>query len=276
MRAVNAIMPSGAGRLPSIVPPARYWIPFAAASITVTTAPTVTARGRSPGSSGSSWARTAAFLASERDSRDGRGVTGLGAGFTATFGSLRRFLLRLPTDRLPAQHLGGGARIVRVANRANNGDAFGADLPRPPGVDAADREPRLAHVLLGVADELEADRRDARLRCRLVHGSDAQVVDGRIARRCVDLRRRVRREADEHLRSHRGANVRDRLVVLADVHAVGIAGESKVRPVVHHEQRVVLVAQLAQPAAARHDLLVGRVLLAELHDVHAALQSRRH
>src|SRR4051794_17512457 len=133
--------------------------------------------GRSPGASGSRRARTAAFLASERDSRGGRATGRAAGGFAATAGSLPRLLLRLPTDRLPAQHLGGGAWVLRVADRAHHGDAFCAHLADARCIDPPDREPRLARVLLGVADQLEADRLDARLRGRRVNRADAQVVD---------------------------------------------------------------------------------------------------
>ena len=69
---------------------------------------------------------------------------------------------------------------------------------------------------------------------------------------------------------------RDRHVVLADVHAVGAAGEREVGPVVHDEQRAVLVAQRrAAHAPARTSSSSRRVLVAQLHDVHAAAQRRR-
>src|SRR5437016_13567114 len=96
------------------------------ASTVATAAPTVTALGRSPCSRGSSCARTAAFLASERDGR------GAGAGRGAVAGSARRFLLRLPTHRLPherpAQRRGGGARVGGVADRADDRYPLGTGL----------------------------------------------------------------------------------------------------------------------------------------------------
>src|SRR4051794_31245007 len=110
---------------------------FPMASTVATTAPTVTAPGRSPGSSGSSCARAASFFTSERE---GLGAVATGRGVCA---ATRRFLLRLPTDYLPAESLGCGARVLGVADRAHHGDPVGADLVRPFSVDAADREPRL-------------------------------------------------------------------------------------------------------------------------------------
>src|SRR3954470_11287245 len=99
----------------------------------VTTAPTVTARGRSPGASGSSCARTAAFLASERDSREGRGAgAGRGVVVAGALDPLRRFLLRLPTDRLPDGSFAEGRRrsagVRRITDGAHYRDPLGTDL----------------------------------------------------------------------------------------------------------------------------------------------------
>src|SRR5436853_4887871 len=97
---------------------------LASASALATPAPTVTAAGRSPVSSGSSCARTAAFLASEREAR-GAGAARGGAGRGAVAGSARRFLLRLPTHRLPAERVaqrgGGSGRAGSVAAPAHDG-----------------------------------------------------------------------------------------------------------------------------------------------------------
>src|SRR3954447_6020791 len=130
---------------------------FARPSRRATTAPIVTASGRSPASSGVRRSRAAAFLRSVRDARpaasraasflarvtDGRSGHGRGSGPRRFFfaGSAWRgagppppsggaeprcFLLRFPTDGLPvergAQRLRDRARVLGVADRADDDD----------------------------------------------------------------------------------------------------------------------------------------------------------
>ena len=86
----------------------------------------------------------------------------------------------------------------------------------------------------------------------------------------------MRGETDQYVGADYSPHRLDRLVVLADVHAVRVAGESKVGAVVDDQQRAVRVAQLTQLAAGGHYLVVGGVLLAQLHHVHPAGQRRRN
>src|SRR5690242_19153033 len=114
---------------------------FTVAAMNVTTAPIVTASGRSPGSSGLRLARASALRISDRDG--GLGAAGAGAGRGA-----RCFLLRLPNYLLHvAAQLGRcGAGVVGVADRADHYEARRAgrdDRARVRRVDPADREPRL-------------------------------------------------------------------------------------------------------------------------------------
>jgi hypothetical protein len=102
-----------------------------------------------------------------------------------------------------------------------------------------------------------------------VHRADADVVD---SGRGVDLRRAVRREADDPVGADERSRLGDRRVALADVDAVGAGGDREVRAVVEDEQRSMLVARRAEPLGRAQDLVVARVLRAELHDVDAAAQ----
>ena len=54
------------------------------------------------------------------------------------------------------------------------------------------------------------------------------------------------------------------------MHAVGAGRDREVGPVVQDEERAVLVAQRAEGRGGGEDLVVGRVLLAQLEHVHAA------
>ena len=83
-------------------------------------------------------------------------------------------------------------------------------------------------------------------------------------------------DADDAPQSEHAPRLVIGCVLLPDVDAVAAGGERQVGPVVHHEQRIVLVAQRAQPPARRHDLLVGPLLLAKLDEIHPAAQGGLH
>src|SRR3954452_13813730 len=114
MSAVKKRIPPIAGRVPWIFSPAAYSTMFTVAAMNVTTAPMVTARGRSPGPRGFRFARASALRNSDREG-------GLGAGAAAAGRGARCFLLRLPNYLLhvAAQLGGGGAGIIGVADRAD-------------------------------------------------------------------------------------------------------------------------------------------------------------
>jgi hypothetical protein len=86
----------------------------------------------------------------------------------------------------------------------------------------------------------------------------------------------VCRESDERIGADDRTRRIDRLVVLAHVHAVGLARGREVRAVVDQEERPALVAQALQLAAGTDDLVVGRVLHPQLHDVDAAVERGGH
>src|SRR3954470_14938535 len=189
---------------------------FTVAARNVTTAPMVTARGRSPGARGFSAARASALRTSER----GGGLGAAAAGAGARRGA-RCFLLRLPNyplrgvDEAP-QLCGGSARIGGVADRSHDTHPLAPRVPPRAAVrrvDPADREPGLVRLARrGVLHELEPDRGPARLGWRLVDGPDGEVVRAR-ADRVVHLLARVGRHADEHVVAHR----LERRVVLAEM-----------------------------------------------------------
>ena len=102
--------------------------------------------------------------------------------------------------------------------------------------------------------------------------ADADVV-GHRAR--VDLLGAVGGQADERVGPGDCARLGDRAVVLADVHAVGAGRGDEVGPIVEDEQRASDLAPLARDGGSGEDLLVGRVLAAQLEDVDAAAQRGR-
>ena len=109
------------------------------------------------------------------------------------------------------------------------------------------------------------------LRRRLEHRADGAVVG--VAR--LGRRRPARASASRSRRAvaaHDRAHLADRHVVLADVHAVGAAGERQLGPVVHDEQRAVRRAQRAQRAAGARRSRRRSLLVAQLHHVDAAAQ----
>ena len=86
--------------------------------------------------------------------------------------------------------------------------------------------PRLTAAGAAVRAELD------RLSAAGVDRADGEVVDVRVGVRRVGLRRRVRRAADDPLPSHERPRRGGGAVVLADVHAVGLARLHEVGPVV--------------------------------------------
>ena len=63
-------------------------------------------------------------------------------------------------------------------------------------------------------------------------------------------------------------------VVLAHVDAVGLGRDGKVGPVVHDEQRAVLVGDVPEHLRRVEHLLIARLLVAQLHHVDAARERR--
>ena len=114
-------------------------------------------------------------------------------------------------------------------------------------VDAADREPRLAHGARRVLDVVEAGGGPPGLGRRRVHRPDGEVVDVGVGLGGVRLRRRVRRAPDDPVRADDRARLGRRRVVLADVDAVGRARLHEVGPVVEDEQR----ADASRPRGTR-------------------------
>ena len=78
------------------------------------------------------------------------------------------------------------------------------------------------------------------------------------------------READQELRPDALTHARDRLVGLAHMHAVRSGRHGQVGAVVQDEERSVLGAQGPKRRGRAEDVLVRRVLLPQLEDVHAA------
>jgi glycine oxidase len=126
-----------------------------------------------------------------------------------------------------------------------------------------------------VAEELYADGRATGLGGRLMHRPDADVVDERRAvlaarPRRVDLLASMRREADQHVGPHEPAHLRDRHVLLADVDAVGPRLGGHPRTVVDDQERPEALAQHPRGVSDGGELIVGQLLLAQLHDIHSA------
>jgi hypothetical protein len=80
----------------------------------------------------------------------------------------------------------------------------------------------------------------------------------------------VRREPDDRVRADDGARLGDGHVVLADVHAVGPGADGEVRPVVEQQRHVGGGAQRAGALGDAQDVVVARVLHAQLEEVDAA------
>ena len=176
------------------------------------------------------------------------------------------------------QLAGRGLGILCVGDRPQHAHAAGAGgehLVDVAGVQPADREEGHMRVLGGVAHELGAHRRAPRLRWRLVHRSDTDVVDERGICR-IDLRGCVRREPDDRGVSHDLAHLRRGQVVLSDVHAVGPHLGSDPRAVVDDEENVEAAAERLRGMGDSGQLVVCQELLAQLHDVDAARRRRAH
>ena len=143
------------------------------------------------------------------------------------------------------------------------------------GIDPADREERARRVLGGVGDQLQPDRRPARLRRRLPDRADTDVVDGALGGG-RDLLLGVRGEADDRVGPKELARLLDRAVVLAEVDAVGVTGAGQVGVVVDDEEGAVGVADAAEVRGGPLDLRPSQLLLAQLEDIDAAAERRTH
>ena len=77
-------------------------------------------------------------------------------------------------------------------------------------------------------------------------------------------------EADQHVRTDQLADLAHGHVVLAHMHPVGARLARDERTVVDDQQRAEPLAQRARGVGDDQQLVVGKVLLAQLHDVHAA------
>ena len=82
------------------------------------------------------------------------------------------------------------------------------------------------------------------------------------------------READDRVRAEQRSRLGRRHVVLADVDPVGVAGAGQVGVVVDDEEGAVGVAEAAEGVRGELDLAPRQRLLAQLHDVDAAVQRR--
>src|SRR4029077_16540998 len=85
-----------------------------------------------------------------------------------------------------------------------------------------------------------------------------------------DLRAGVGREADQQVRSDQLAHFGDRHVPLPPVYPLGTPLPAGGPPVVYDQQRAQALAQRVPGIGAGHQLLVGELLVAQLHDLHAA------
>ncbi len=81
-------------------------------------------------------------------------------------------------------------------------------------------------------------------------------------------------EPDQHVLAHLLTHPLGRVVVLAHVHAVGLAAQGQVGPVVQPEERSVLVAPAPEEARRGQQVRVARLLVPELDHVHPALERR--
>ena len=175
-----------------------------------------------------------------------------------------------------AQRARGGLRVVGLGDRAHDGDAAWRRRPTTRATVSASMPPIANHGQRRVRRP-----RGARAPGRSAGGRAWSASRGRARRRCsrrrargVDLLGRVRREPDERVGPDELARrLRDRRVVLADVHAVGAGGRDEVGAVVEDEQRAGGVAALRGRHGGRGEqLVVGGVLVAQLDDVDAAAQ----
>src|SRR4051795_5401413 len=241
MRPSSAVKTINAGVVepPGFDQPASGSSRFVTTSSVAITAATVTAVGRSPSRSGSSLARASAFFSSERE----RAFT-----WTSPAAAARARFLALLDTQPGFQRRCDGTRIVGVADGSDDhrpSRASRNDLADVLLVDASDGEPRLGRVRGRVADVVEPGRGPSRLRWGLPDGADAQVV-GVACKPCLQLLRRMGRQADEYIRPDQPPHGVDGQVVLADVDAVRACLQCDLGPVVDHEERVVKVTRLAE------------------------------
>ena len=80
----------------------------------------------------------------------------------------------------------------------------------------------------------------------------------------------MRGEPDQHVGAEQLAHLGDGHVVLADVHAVGAGLARDERPVVDDQERAEALAQRVRGVGDGGQLFVAELLVAQLHDLHAA------
>ena len=267
-----------------------------------TTAPAVTAPGRSPSASGSSPARTSALRASERFAIRSWKVSSAVASspWTAAKGSspvavavgsgsaglARRAALSLVPLGAPAlaaahqprssshgrldagrERAAAAARVVGVADRPHD-----ADPPRAGVDDLARRSPRRSRR--SRTREARTTRRPSPIRSSPVAGlpclgrrlpdrADADVVDG-LALGGLDLLGRVGGEPDDRVGPEDLPRLGRRHVVLADVDAVRVELAGEVGIVVDDEERAEGVGQPPEGRGRAPDRAVRLLAVAQL------------
>ena len=82
----------------------------------------------------------------------------------------------------------------------------------------------------------------------------------------------MRRQADEDVGPDQAPYRSHGQVVLPHMHPVRSRVQCDLRTVVHHEQCVVRIAHVAETLSGVHQLVVGRVMVAQLQHVAAARQ----
>ena len=143
----------------------------------------------------------------------------------------------------------------------------GCELLDVVPVDTPDREPRHTQRVASGADEREPTGLRLRLRRRAVDRPDAEVV--RVAAQVVPP---LCRKADEELGSDEPPCLGERRVALPDVHAVRAAALDELRPVVEDEERAAPGAGAPERLCSPDELVVGELLVPELHDVDATAE----
>ena len=162
-------------------------------------------------------------------------------------------------------------RILGVPDRPHDRDArrpSRCNLIDVRELDSADCEPR-NHQRLGARVEKLQTACDGIFLRRRCEGGHPDIVGA------VDIGELVRgrhRKPDQPIRSDELAGLGDRRVRPTDVDAVGTARLDEVRPVVEHEERLVLLAGRTERLGSCHERIVVELLIPQLDDVHAASQ----